>query len=259
MKQNNKKKSFLAFCAGILLIGFFLHTGGFLKGNRIVFPGLPEIGQAFFRLLSSGATYKKIGVTLLHVAEALLLSAGAGILIGLAEAYREWIYSLFRPVMIFLRSIPMIVLVILIMSTISYHSVPVAATCMVLVPIFSEAVYEGTRSISQELIDVYRMNSGFSFRVAANVYLPLISGYLKQAFINAGGMGIKVAVSAEYLVQSRDSLGKAVFLSGYSSEYAEIYAYALMMILLVLLITEVPGLLIKLFTGEKTREITIPG
>jgi ABC-type nitrate/sulfonate/bicarbonate transport system permease component len=72
-------------------------------------------------------------------------------------------------------------------------------------------------------------------------------------------MGIKVAVSAEYLVQSRDSLGKAVFLSGYSSEYAEIYAYALMMILLVLLITEVPGLLIKLFTGEKTREITIPG
>ena len=44
-----------------------------------------------------------------------------------------------------------------------------------------------------------------------------------------------------------------------ASEYAEIYAYALMMILLVLLITEVPGLLIKLFTGEKTREITIPG
>ena len=230
-----------------------------MKGNRIVFPGLPEIGQSFFRLLSSGETYRKIGVTMLHVSEALLLSAVTGILIGLAEGSREWIYSLFRPFMIFLRSIPMIILVILIMSTISYRSVPVAAACMILVPIFSEAVYEGCRSISQELIDVYRMNGGFNFRVAVHVYLPLISGYLKQAFINASGTGIKVAVSAEYLVQSRDSLGKAIFLSSYSSEFAEIYAYALIMILLVLLITEVPGLVIKFFAGKNPRNITIPG
>ena len=259
MMQNNKRKSVLAFCCGIILIGFFLHTGGFLKGNRIVFPGLPEIGQALLRLLSSGGTYKKIVVTLLHVTEALVLSAVAGILIGLAEACREWIYSLFRPFMIFLRSIPMIVLVIIIMSAISYYSVPVAAAFVILIPVFSEAVYEGCHSISQELIDVYRMNGGFSFQVAIHVYMPLISGYLKQAFINASGTGIKVAVSAEYLVQARDSLGKAVFLSSYSSEYAEIYAYALIMIFLVLIITEFPGLLFKFYTKKKTNKITIPG
>ena len=259
MKQKNKKISALAFCFGIILIGLFLHTGGFLKGNRIVFPGLPEIGQAFLSLLSSTATYRKIGITLLHVSEALVISAGTGILIGLAEGRREWVYSLFRPVMVFLRSIPMIVLVIIIMSAISYHSVPVAATCLILIPIFSEAVYEGCHSISQELIDVYRMNGGFSLQVAIHVYLPLISGYLKQAFINASGTGIKVAISAEYLVQTRDSLGKAVFLSSYSSEYAEIYAYALIMIFLVLIITEVPGFLYKLYAKIKRNNITIPG
>jgi ABC-type nitrate/sulfonate/bicarbonate transport system permease component len=126
------------------------------------------------------------------------------------------------------------------MSMMNYRSVPVTAACMILIPLFSEAVYEGCRSLEPELIDVYRMNGGFGFEVAVHVYLPLISGYLRQAFVNAAGMGLKVAVSAEYLVQTKDSLGKAVYSSAYFSEYAEIYAYALIMVFLVLLLTEVP-------------------
>jgi len=238
--QKKQKNSATAFCLGIVLIGAILQCGGMLKGNRVVFPGLPEIGQALFRLLGNGDTYLKIGTTLLHVIEALILSALIGILIGLAEGISGWIHSFFRPMMILVRSMPMIVLVILIMSMMNYRSVPVTAACMILIPLFSEAVYEGCRSLEPELIDVYRMNGGFGFEVAVHVYLPLISGYLRQAFVNAAGMGLKVAVSAEYLVQTKDSLGKAVYSSAYFSEYAEIYAYALIMVFLVLLLTEVP-------------------
>ena len=53
-------------------------------------------------------------------------------------------------------------------------------------------------------------------------------------------MGIKLAVTTEYLVQARDSLGKAVYSSGYFAEYAEVYAYALIMILIVVLVSEIP-------------------
>ena len=245
MNRKNKHSG-IAFCLGLILIGVLLQAGGMLKGNRVVFPGLPEIGQALLRLFGNPDTYRKIGNTLLHVIEALAISAGIGILAGLAEGLSEWIHSFLRPLMILVRSIPMIVLVILIMSVQSYRSVPVTAACMILIPILSEAVYEGCRSLDPELTDVYRMNGGFSFQVAVHVYLPLIAGYLKQAFANAAGMGLKVAVSAEYLVQARDSLGKAVYSSAYFSEYAEIYAYALIMILLVLLITDIPEILVRL-------------
>lgn len=257
MMQNKKTNSALAVCLGILLIGGILQAGGMLKGNRIVFPGLSEIVKAFFSLLSDGKTYLKIGTTLLHVIEALLISGGIGIILGLAEGSSRWFYSFLRPLMVLLRSIPMIVLVVLIMSMISYRAVPVTTVCMILIPVFSEAVYEGCRSIDPELIDVYKMNGGFSFQVAVRVYLPLISGYLKQAWANAAGMGIKVAVTAEYLVQTKDSLGKAVFSSSYFSEYAEIYAYAIIMILLVLLITELPGWITSFFRNREKESVTI--
>ena len=67
-------------------------------------------------------------------------------------------------------------------------------------------------------------------------------------------MGLKVVVSAEYLVQTRNSLGKAVYSSSYFLEYAEIYAYALIMIFLVLLITELPVLLLKTVGKGSARE-----
>ena len=253
MKRNKKKGSAVSFCLGIVLIALIFETGGLLKDNRVVFPGLPEIGHALVRLLCEEATYLKIATTLIHVLEALAISSTIGIAIGLAEGADHRIYAFFRPLMILIRSLPMIVLVILVMSIISYRSVPVVAGSMILIPLISEAVYEGTRSLEPELLDVYKMNSGFNLRVAFQVYLPMISGYLKQAFVNAAGTGIKVAVSAEYLVQAKNSLGKAVYSSGYFSEYAEIYAYALIMIFLVLLITEMPGWLLKLKTRPEGR------
>ena len=148
--------------------------------------------------------------------------------------------------MITLRSLPMIVLVILIMELAKYSLVPLIATSLVLIPILSEAVCEGLLSIEPELLDVYRMNSSLNLRVLGNVHLPLMAGYLKQSWVNAVGMGLKVAVTTEYLVQSRNSLGKAVFSSLFNSEYAEIYAWALIMILLILVLTGIPPLIRKL-------------
>jgi NitT/TauT family transport system permease protein len=139
-----------------------------------------------------------------------------------------------------LRSLPMIVLIVVIMVIAKYKWVPVIAPSLVLIPIISEATCEGFRRIDQELVDVYRMNSNFNFSVLVHVYLPLMAGYLKQAYVNAVGMGIKLTVSTEYLVQTRNSLGKAVHSSGYFNEYQDIYAYALVMILLILLVSELP-------------------
>ena len=234
-----------AFCLGILLVGVLIQVAGSLRGDRLVFPGVGEILSAFFRLLGEGGTWRKLGTTLLHLAEALALSSAVGLVLGLAEGFSPFLRDLLRPLLIVLRSLPMIVLVILIMVLAHYSSVPLIATSLVLIPMFSEAVCEGLLAIEPELHDVWRMNSSLTPRVLFRVHLPLMAGFLKQSWINAVGMGLKVAVTTEYLVQSRDSMGKAVFSSLFYSEYAEIYAWALIMILLVLFLTGLPPLLRK--------------
>ena len=250
MKEKEIKRNLTSFFLGIILIGCLIQAAGWIKGDNLVFPDVPEILRAFFRLLGTQKVWLMIWTTLCHLLSALAVSTLIGLLIGLAEGYSDFIHNLFRPLMVMFRSIPMVVLVVIIMVLTKYERVPLIATSLLLIPLISEAVSEGCRHIDRELIDVYRLHSSFNLQVLWNVHLPLMTGYLKQAYITAVGMGLKMVVSTEYLVQTKNSLGKAINTSIYFNEYEEIYAYALIMILLVVLISELPLLLVK---GENKK------
>lgn len=249
--MRSKIRDFLTFCLGIVLIGVLIQAAGTLKGDTLVFPGVWEILRAFLRLITSGKTYALIWTTLKHLLLAMGISTVIGVALGLAQGMIPFVRKLLAPLMIMLRSLPMIILIVIVMVVSKYERVPVIASSIILIPMIAEAACEGCLRIDRELIDVYRLNANFNLRVLLQVYLPLMGGYLHQAWINAVGMGVKLAVSTEYLVQARDSLGKAVHASAYFNEYQDIYAYALVMILLVLLVSEVPLLLGKMIARRR--------
>ncbi len=238
----SKLSDTLTFCLGVVLIGVLIQAAGVIKGDSLVFPGVGEILGAFWRLMLTPHTYQLIWTTLRHLIVSMAVSTVIGISLGIAQGMSKTVRLLCKPLMILLRSMPMIILIVIIMVVTRYERVPVIASSMILIPMISEAACEGCLRMDRELIDVYRMNSGINLRVLFRVYLPLMAGYLRQAYINAVGMGVKLAVSTEYLVQTKNSLGKAVHTSAYFNEYQDIYAYALVMILLVLLVSETPVL-----------------
>ena len=238
--REKKQMKWLPFCLGLLLLAALIQGLGALKGDRLVFPDVPSILRAFFALLRQPETFLRLRTTLGHLLISLAFSTVLGILLGLLEGLSGFCRQLLRPVMIFLRALPMIVLVIIAMVLLPYRLVPVVGTCCVLVPLISEAAAEGCRRIDRELIDVYRLNSDLNPSILRHVYLPLMGGYLRQAYENAVGMGIKVTVTTEYLVQAAHSLGKAVYSTVYFNEYADLYAFALLMILLVLALSALP-------------------
>ena len=247
----NKKKAGagegLSFFLGLLLVGALLQAAGNAKGDSLVFPGVATILAAFFRLLAQVHTYVLIGTTLRHLVFSLLIATFFGVGLGLLEGAFPFFRRLLKPLMTMLRSIPMVVLVVVIMVLTRYSRVPYIASVLILLPFNSEAACEGWQSLDPSLMDVYRLNGSMSLFVLVHVHLPLMAGYLRQAYINAVGMGIKLVVSCEYLVQTRDSLGKAVNTSIYFNEYQDIYAYALIMILLVCLLCELPLAVLRRF------------
>ena len=236
----SKARDALAFCLGIVLIGAMIQGAGALKGNDLVFPGVTEILRAFLRLLGEAKTWQRIGVTMAHVLSALAVSTAIGVGVGVLQGLCGFVRRLLQPLMSFLRAIPMVVLIFIVMVLMDYDYVPVVASSLILIPMIAEAACEGCLRIDRELIDVYRMSGGFSLTELWRVYLPLMAGYLRQAYVNAVGMGVKLAVSTVYLVQTKNSLGRAVTDSTYFLEYQDVYAYALIMILLVLLLSELP-------------------
>lgn len=254
MSRNNRFAEFLAFCLGILLVGVLIQWAGDLRANSNVFPGVEEILRAFLRLVREPKTWLLVRTTMLHLVQSMVVATVIGVGLGLLQGLSGLIRQLLNPLMVFLRSFPMIILIFVIMVAVKrdyYGHIPVLASALVLIPMISEAACEGCRRIDRELIDVYRMNSRLNLRVLTRVHLPLMSGYLRQAYINAVGMGVKLAVSTEYMVNIASSLGNAVQTSRDALEYQDVYAYALLMILLVVLISEAPLAVIRWHAWRK--------
>jgi len=254
MRLNNKLKEIIAYLLGLALIALLLRLAGLIQADRLVFPGTGEILAAFFRLILSARTWEMIGGTLMRLILALAISVLGGTALGLLTGLNSFLRHLLRPLSAMLRSIPMLVLIIVVMVLSRYQYVPVIASVLVLTPMIQEAACEGCMRISTELIDVWRMNSGLNLTVITHVYLPLMSGYLRQSFLNAAAMGIKLVISGEYMVQARSSLGKAIYNSSYFNEYPDIYAYALIMILMVLFLSSLPAALFRLISMRSAQK-----
>jgi len=246
---SKKIKNLILFVAGIIIILLLISLIGLIKDNKIVFPSIWEIFNAFFRLLGTGSTYKYIGTTILDFIIIILVSSIIGIGLGILSGFNDISKGILKPFMIIGRSMPMVIIIVIIMLTIpndNYRYVPIVSTIIALIPILYEAVSEGIRRIDSTYNDVWRLNSNLNLKVICNVHMPLIGGYLKQAFVNAIGLGIKMIVTTEFIAGVRNTLGVAIFDSKVLVEYTEIYAYAIILVLLVVFLEWVPFGIIKL-------------
>ena len=255
--QSKKIQNLILFIAGILIIVILISIIGLIKNNEVVFPKATTIMEAFFRLLSTGETYKYIGITILDFSIALLVSSILGLGLGIIAGFNDVFLGIMKPLIMILRSLPMIILIVIFMLTVpndNYRYVPIISTSLALMPILYEAVSTGIRGIDRYYNDVWRLNSNLNAKVILNVHLPLIKGYLKQAFVNSIGFGIKMIVTTEFVAGVRNTLGTAIFNSKVLIEYADIYAYSLILIIIVLLFEMIPNLVLFIINKYKIKK-----
>ena len=246
---SKKIKNLILFVAGILIIVLLITIIGLIKDNQVVFPSAIDILGSFFELFKDGKTYLFIGTTVLDFLIVIIVSSILGLGLGILSGFSDISKGLLKPFIICARSLPMVIIIVIIMLTIpndNYRYVPIISTTIALIPILYESTCEGIRRIDSSYNDVWKLNSKLNMKVITHVHLPLISGYLKQAFVTAIGLGIKMIVTTEYIAGVRNTIGFAVFDSKSVVEYNKVYAYALMLILIVVLLEFIPFLIIKL-------------
>ena len=139
MARNKRISEWAGFILGIGLILAILQLGNHLQGKRAIFPTAAETIQALQSLLSRKSTYTEIGTTLIQVVQSVAFSAFIGIALGTAEGIVPFLHSLLRPLYALLRSIPLIVLgmIMLVATRFSKTLMPVWTGCLILVPMIS--------------------------------------------------------------------------------------------------------------------------
>ena len=171
------------------------------------------IAERIAELTASGELWMHLRVTLLETGIGLLVGLPLGVILGIAVATSRvagrWVY----PYVIALYSLPRVALAPLFIVWFGiglFSKVMMVVTMVVFVAFYN--VYQGVKSIDQDLLDMTKSYRASRFVTLRWVMLPSIGAWMLTALRLAIGLGLIGAIIAE-LIGSSVGIGYYIKLS----------------------------------------------
>lgn len=208
---------------------------GIIVDNPLLLPRFEDVMAAFFRIFVDLDSLSVIMHTLIRLLLGLLIASILGFFFGVVAGYRKNFATFFNPIATVLRTIPVISITVILLIVCGFALTPYVITFMMIFPLIYQGTYGAIIGIEPELIDVYKLEDNHFFTGLFHCYLPLISRDIRTSLLQSLGLGIKVLVMAEYLSQTRDSIGNQLYLAKVNLNYDEVFAWTFLLILMALL------------------------
>jgi NitT/TauT family transport system permease protein len=115
---------------------------------------------------------------------------------------------------------------------------PYIITSLVILPIMYEGILVSFENIDQGIIDEVKMLSNLNFRVAKEVYLPIVTPQILSTLVATIGLGLKVMVMSEFIAQPNNTIGYVMLQEKNFLEMDYVFAWTIVLVVFVLLVEE---------------------
>lgn len=202
--------------------------------NSLLLPHMIDVFKAVLDIFTS-ALVIDIGYSVLRLLVSFTLSAMLGIMFGFISWKSDGFETYSRPFVLILKTIPVVSVIVILFILIGSDISPYLITFSMIFPLFYQATLDGLKSIDPYLIDVLKLDEVHFTECIRYAYLPSIKSNLLITMFQSFGLGIKVLVMSEYLMQVRHSIGQQLFLAKLNLNYSMVYAWTLILVILALM------------------------
>ncbi len=229
------KKTYGSFITVFMLFIIWV-LASLIIDNAIIMPTPYATFKAFFAIFTHAEGIEVITMTLFRLLIALFFATVSGVLLGVVSGLNPPLRLAFRPVVTLLRTVPVISIVVILLIVFGFSLTPYLITFLMIFPLIFQSISDGIENLDKELVDVFKLEDNDPIDAIRYCYLPLIGPQIKTAMLQAAGLGIKVLVMAEYLAQTKNSVGNALYLAKVNLNYDEVFAWTLFLILLAVVL-----------------------
>lgn len=227
-----KKTSITLFSVFFLFLIWII--GYLIVSNPLLLPDPIDVFKAFIGLFSNGKSLLVMLMTIVRLLIALLVAFVLGFLLGIWSGFKPNIARFLHPSVTILRTIPVISIVVILLILFGFSLTPYLITFLMIFPVIYQAIYEGIKNIDSEMVDVYKLEDNHLWTGLWHCYIPLINTQVKTALLQSAGLGIKVLIMAEYLSQTKKSIGNSIYLAKVTLAYDQVFAWTILLILLAI-------------------------
>jgi NitT/TauT family transport system permease protein len=160
------------------------------------------------------------------------VSVVLGVMVGLFAGFNNFFSRLIEPVIIIIKSTPVLSIILLALIWFRSANVPVFASFLVAFPIISSNIMEGVKATDYRVIEMARIYNIKRIKIIKDIYFPSIMSFLIAALTTAVGIGWKAVIAAEVLSQPDFAIGTKMQLSRIFLQTEMVLAWTMVAVLL---------------------------
>lgn len=232
------------FLQRIALVGLFLLLWHLASGSipGYLFPGIADTWEAAKRIAHEGQVPLHLGTTLYRVTVGFLLAALIGVPIGILLGSSRTLGEFFAPILPVMNSVSSAIWALIAVVWFGLSDMtPIFVCLMTGMPLIITNVWQGTRNVNAEWLELARSVRMPWHKVLWKIYLPAVLPFFFSGARLAFGFGSRVSLVAEALGSST-GIGYMIVRSADLLQMSNVFVWS---ILLVGTIALIDGLVIR--------------
>jgi len=206
MKISLTKKHYISLASlAFMLVAWKLASLYF--GSDIILPPPEKILITTLSLFGDISFLAIIGSTVLRGALGFLISLVLGLGLGILAGINPNFNTFMRPIIISLRTIPIIALILLALIWLGSDSVPVFIALLTMFPFIYTNVTDGIKSVDPDLVEMAGFYQISKRRIIRELYIPAIMPFIFSGASSAIGIGWRAIITGEVLSQPEYGIG----------------------------------------------------
>ncbi len=226
---------------GIFFVFVFWYIISISQGyGNLVFPNPIDTIAATGKLLTKPYIYKCIGWTILRCSIGFSIAFVSAFVLGTISGTFKKVQTFLKPFVIVLKSAPTAAFVFLFLILSGSSFAPIYIVIILAFPILYESVVGGLNSISDEINDALKVDSGRFFQSLFMVRIPLAFRFIVVGLASSFALSFKTTIMAE-IIAGDTNYGLGAAITAYRNgedpgNLLPIFAVTLIAIIIILIV-----------------------
>lgn len=182
-------------------------VGSAVIGSDLILPAPEETALAVIDLFGEKDFLRIIMATVARGLIGFAISFVLAMVLGISAGVNGAFDAFLRPILVTIRSTPVISLILLALIWFDVSQVPVFIALLTMFPFICTNIIEGIRNIDPKLIVMAKIHRVPSPSIVRDIYLPAITPFIFSGVSSAMGFGWRAIIIGEVLSQPQYGIG----------------------------------------------------
>ncbi len=175
--------------------------------SEFILPHPENIILKTFKLFADGDFLVIVGSTVIRGMVGFVVSLVMALVLGTFAGLNSSFYAFLQPILVTLRSTPVVAIILLALIWFSSSSVPIFIAIITMFPLICINIIDGIKNIDRQLVEMANIYRISLYRLITKVYAPAIIPFIFSGSSAALGIGWRAIIIGEVLSQPRFGIG----------------------------------------------------